>query len=186
MMYFAYKLNKQGDNIQPWHTPFPIWNSPFFHMPHVNTWQKKLTIKTSLISGKTERLALWDQTWPLCCWNNVLLMMWDLWWLTAGIKGRNINNLRYADDYRFRSIQFSHSVVSDSLRPHGLQHARFPCPSPTPGACTDSCPIESVMPPNHIILCRPLLLLPSVFPSSRVFYYIIIIGISLSLSLFSH
>ena len=85
--------------------------------------------------------------------------------------------------YRFRSIQFSHSVVSDSLRPHGLQHARLPCPSPTPGACIDSCPIESVMPPNHIILCRPLLLLPSVFPSIRVFYYIIIIGISLSLCL---
>ena len=38
------------------------------------------------------------------------------------------------------SNQFSHSVVSDSLRPHGLQHARFPCPSPTPGACSNSCP----------------------------------------------
>ena len=35
--------------------------------------------------------------------------------------------------------QFSCSVVSDSLRPHGLQHARLPCPSPTPGACSDSC-----------------------------------------------
>ena len=31
-------------------------------------------------------------------------------------------------------IQFSHSVVSDSLQPHGLQHTRLPCPSPTPGA----------------------------------------------------
>ena len=39
-----------------------------------------------------------------------------------------------------RSVQFSHSVVSDSLRPHGLQHARLPCPSPTPGACSNSCP----------------------------------------------
>ena len=37
-------------------------------------------------------------------------------------------------------LQFSHSVVSDSLRPHGLQHARLPCPSPTPGACSNSCP----------------------------------------------
>ena len=35
--------------------------------------------------------------------------------------------------------RFSHSVVSDSLRPHGLQHARLPCPSPTPEACSDSC-----------------------------------------------
>ena len=36
--------------------------------------------------------------------------------------------------------QFSRSVGSDSLRPHGLQHARLPCPSPTPGACSNSCP----------------------------------------------
>ena len=38
------------------------------------------------------------------------------------------------------SVQFSCSVVSDSLRPHGLQHARPPCPSPTPKACSNSCP----------------------------------------------
>ena len=38
------------------------------------------------------------------------------------------------------SVQFSHSVVSDSLWPHGLQHARPPCPSPTPRACSNSCP----------------------------------------------
>ena len=38
------------------------------------------------------------------------------------------------------NIQFSHSVMSDSLQPHGLQHARLPCPSPTPGACSNSCP----------------------------------------------
>ena len=38
------------------------------------------------------------------------------------------------------SVQFSRSVVSDSLLPHGLQHARLPCPSPTPGACSNSCP----------------------------------------------
>ena len=36
--------------------------------------------------------------------------------------------------------QFSHSVVSDSLWPHGLQHSRFPCPSPAPEACSNSCP----------------------------------------------
>ena len=37
-------------------------------------------------------------------------------------------------------LQFSHSLVSNSLRPHGLQHARFPCPSPTPWACSNTCP----------------------------------------------
>ena len=61
--------------------------------------------------------------------------------------------------------------MSDSLQPHELQHARPPCPSPTPRVYPNSCPLslESVMPSNHLILCRPLLLLPSIFPSIRVF-----------------
>ena len=41
---------------------------------------------------------------------------------------------------RFNSVQLSSSVVSNSLRPHESQHARPPCPSPTPGACSNSCP----------------------------------------------
>ena len=67
------------------------------------------------------------------------------------------------------SVQFSRSVVSNSLRPHELQHARPPCPSPTPGVYTNSQSIESVMPSSHLILCRPLLLLPPIPPSIRVF-----------------
>ena len=51
---------------------------------------------------------------------------------------------------------------------HGLQHARLPCPSLSPGVCSNSS-IELVRPSNHLILCRPLLLLPSIFPSIRVF-----------------
>ena len=39
------------------------------------------------------------------------------------------------------TVQFSRSVVSDSLHPHGLQHVRLPCPSPTPKACSNSCPL---------------------------------------------
>ena len=59
--------------------------------------------------------------------------------------------------------------MSDSFRPHGLRHARPPCPSSTPGACLKLMSIKSVMPSNHLILCHPLLLLPSIFPSIRVF-----------------
>ena len=40
------------------------------------------------------------------------------------------------------SVKFSHSVVSNSLPPHGLQHARPPCPSPTPGVYSNSCPLS--------------------------------------------
>ena len=43
---------------------------------------------------------------------------------------------------RFSSVQFSRSVVSNSLQPHGLQHARLPCSSPSPGACSNSCPLS--------------------------------------------
>ena len=63
---------------------------------------------------------------------------------------------------------FSSSVMSNSLQPHGLQQARLPCPSLTPRACSNLS-IESVMPANHLILCHPLLLLPSTFFNIRVF-----------------
>ena len=59
--------------------------------------------------------------------------------------------------------------MSDSLRPHESQHARPPCPSPTPGVHSDSTSIESVMRSSHLMLCRPLLLLPPIPPSIRVF-----------------
>ena len=65
------------------------------------------------------------------------------------------------------SVQFSRSVVSNSLQPHGLQPARPACPSPTPGACSDSCPSSRWCHPNNSSSCRPLLLLPSIFPSIR-------------------
>ena len=57
--------------------------------------------------------------------------------------------------------------MSNSSRPHGLQHPRLPCPSPIP-SLLKHLSIESVMPFNQLILCHPLLL-PSIFPSIRVF-----------------
>ena len=69
--------------------------------------------------------------------------------------------------FQFSSVQFS-SVMSDSLRPHKMQNSRLSCPSPTPEAYSDSCP-SSQWCINHLILCHPLLLPPSIFPSIRVF-----------------
>ena len=60
--------------------------------------------------------------------------------------------------------------MSDSLRPHELQHARPPCPSPTARVHPDSTSIESVISSSHLILCHPLLLLPPILPSIRVFF----------------
>ena len=62
--------------------------------------------------------------------------------------------------------QFSCSVMSDSLWPHGVQHARAPYPLPTPEVYSNSCPLSRWC---HLIFCCPLLLLPSIFSSIRVF-----------------
>ena len=85
--------------------------------------------------------------------------------------------LRTPWSVQFSSVQFSCSVMSDSLGPHGPQHARPPCPSPTPRVYP-LMSIEVVMPSNHLILCCPLLLLPSVFPSIRVFSNELVLCIS--------
>ena len=66
-------------------------------------------------------------------------------------------------------IQFNGSVMSNSLQSHGLQHTRPPCPQQVL-ELLKIMSIESVMPSNHLILCCcPLLLLPAIFPSIRVF-----------------
>ena len=81
----------------------------------------------------------------------------------------NSRSNQHFSSYSFSSVQFSHWVMSNFLRPHGLQHARLPCPSPTLRAYSNSCPQSRSMPSNHLILCGPLLLLPLIFPSIRVF-----------------
>jgi len=66
------------------------------------------------------------------------------------------------------SVQFSCSVMSNSLWPHGLLGTRLPCPSPTPRPCSNSCPLSSSCHPTISSSVNPLLL-PSIFPSIRVF-----------------
>ena len=68
----------------------------------------------------------------------------------------------------FQSVQFSCSVMSDSLWPHELQHSRPPCPSPTPSAYSNSCPSSWWCHPT-ISSCCPFLP-PPIFPSIRVFF----------------
>ena len=69
--------------------------------------------------------------------------------------------------------QFSHSVMSDSLRPHELQHTRPPCPSPTPGVHTNSCPSSQWCHPAISSLVVPFSScpqsLPESFPMSQLF-----------------
>ena len=76
---------------------------------------------------------------------------------------------------KVRSVQFSRSVMSDSLRPHRLQHARPPCPSPTPGVYSNSCPLSrwchptlssSVVPFSSCLQSFPA---SGSFPASQLF-----------------
>ena len=74
-------------------------------------------------------------------------------------------------EYRsgFSSVQFSHSVVSDSLQPHGPQHTRPPCPSPIPGVYPNSCPLSWWCHPTISSSVVPFSFCLQTCPASRSF-----------------
>ena len=116
MMYSAYKLTKQGDKIQPWRTPFPIWNQSVVPRPvlTVASWPAYRFLKRQVNSVQSLGYV----------------RLFSTPWTTAHQASLSITNCR-------------------SL--------------PKPMS------IESVMPSNHLILCHPLLLLPSIFLNIRIF-----------------
>ena len=67
------------------------------------------------------------------------------------------------------SVQFSHSVMSDCLQPHELQHTRPPCPSPTPGVYPNSCPLSRWCHPTISSSVIPFSSCSQSFPTSRSF-----------------
>ena len=93
--------------------------------------------------------TMWN---PLVCFDSVLMLLPYHWYKQS-----------------ISSVQFSRSVVSNSLWPHESQHTRPPCPSSTPRVHSNSHPSSRLMPSSHLILCHPLLLLPPIPPSIRVF-----------------
>ena len=108
-------------------------------------------------------LSKWDITH---CWRDIrvfsnesaFLIMWSRYWnFSFSISSSN--------DLLFGAQSL---VMSDSLQLHGLKDTRPPCPSLSPGQ-SKFMSIESLMLSNHLILCCPLLLLPSIFPRIRVF-----------------
>ena len=102
------------------------------------------------------RALLWDQ---LCAFSFRLLICNLL---------RHLYRLSLGRAVQLSSVQFSHSVVSDSLWPHEPQHPRPPSITISQSSLK-LMSIESVMPSSHLILCHPLLLLPPILPSIRVF-----------------
>ena len=89
-------------------------------------------------------------------WFLALWLMWfsfcvnPIWGLLVGYMSLTPNLVT------FDSVQFSHSIMSDSLRPRGLQHARLPCPLQTPGACSNSCPSSWWWYPTISFFCNLL------------------------------
>ena len=132
-----------------------------------------LSFKNKERAQSQQQRHQWSNGWGnLHIWGTVLEQYPTVccsWWAGYGgslhSQGRGRLPVLRGIDVR-HLIQFSCSVMSDSLQHHRLQHPRLPCPSPTPRACSN--PL-SLMPSNHLILYCPLLLLPSILPSIRVF-----------------
>ena len=78
-------------------------------------------------------------------------------------------NIRSPNLIIFSPIQFTHSVMPYFLRPNGLQHDRLPCPSPTPGACSNSCPLSRWCHPTISSSVIPFSSFPQSFPASGSF-----------------
>ena len=85
--------------------------------------------------------------------------------VSSWVKSKSLSKLRY----HLHSVQFSHSVVSNSLQPHELQHTRLPCPSPTPKACSNSCPSNWWCHPTISSSVVPLSSCIQSFPASGSF-----------------
>jgi len=80
-----------------------------------------------------------------------------------------MNIWKYANRYQFSGSVISGSVMSSSLQPHGLQHSKLPCPSPTPGACSNSCPLSLWCHPTILSSVVPLSSCLQSFPASGSF-----------------
>ena len=135
-------------------SPLTIWELLTFI--HTNSsrqgwrWQSRRTLAISMLERRYSGAS--RESVVTCVESDVLAFL-----------------LQCGNQFASSSVQFSRPVMSDSLWPHELQHARPPCPSPTPGVYPNSCPLSQWCHPTHLILCRPLLLLSSIFPSIRVF-----------------
>ena len=114
------------------------------HGPHI-----KLNVKLSCCAfffSESQRKPLWAAHWG---WS-LRVQRWSQSLANSASWPRGIR----ISSWRWRLPSVSHSIVSDSLQPHGLQHARLPYPSLSPGVCSNSCPLSQ--------WCHPI-----IFPSIR-------------------
>ena len=151
-----------------------------------NDFENHLNIKNAIIFHVHNKQSLFGRA--RCYW---LRKCKSLEWILDMASNNNANDINSCNQrtsylcrvlplprdffHGFTSVQFSHSVMSNSLLPHGLQHTRSPCPSPTPGACSNSCPSRrwchptissSVVPFSSCLQSFPA---SGSFPMSQVF-----------------
>ena len=109
---------------------FPTWYSR--RRAIIKSQRTEIKLQTE------EPLKNWEVDHPNKSMKPRILKMIQKWWSWSllALSGRRCTKLMFF----FSSVQFSRSVVSNSLRPHELQHTRPPCPSPTPGVHSDSRP----------------------------------------------
>ena len=143
---------------------FKKWNSLSFN--YLQVWNLEFSLFQSLIVKQANALLFLCSPQSRVVQSKIIKLKPDHSLPLQGSSNKSSSPLGWL---RCCSVQFSRSVMSDSLRPYGLQHARLPCPSPTHWACSNSCPLKSVMPSNHLILCCSLFLLLSILLSIRVF-----------------
>ena len=141
-MYTAYKLNKQDHNIEPWRALFWSLNQSVLPCP-----------------------VLADASCPAYSF-----LRKQVRWSASPISWRIFHSLLWSTQWKaFSSVQFSHSVVSYSLWPNETQHARPPCPSPTPGAYSNSWPLSRWCHPTISFSVIPFSSCPQSFPTSGSF-----------------
>ena len=131
------KGNKESDHhVRP-------GGSPGQTMQHPNTWITDCLLWMGMVSWSTFRLYLWTSWAETTEFPYALLSQLPSfqWFSIYPLLSTTVHSLHYSHSVLcVYSVQFSCSVVSDSLLPYGLQHTRPPCPSPTCRACSNSCP----------------------------------------------
>ena len=148
MMYSAYKLNKQGDNIQPWRTPFPIWNQSVVLCP-------VLTVASWPAYRSLKRQVRWSGI-PI-----TFRIFHSLLWST-----QSKAFCQKPSSFQFSSVTQSCETLCN---PYGLEHARPLCPLPTPSVYSNSCPSSRWCHPSISSSVVPFSSCPQSLPESRFF-----------------
>ena len=111
------------------------------------------------------KVLLYALCWQIYCRTTHHIYLLSKHWLSASPDVRHCASFWVPKD-ECSSVQFSLSVVSDSLQPHGLQHASPPCPSPTPGVYPNSCPLSQWCHPTISSSVIPFSSCPQSLPAS--------------------